>query len=257
MSPVPFHTLRVAAIIPETADSLSLVFDAPERSHRFDYLPGQFLTLRVPGPDGPDDPLARCYSLSSSPHVDQRLQVTVKRVADGRASNWLCEHVEPGTRLDVLEPAGAFTPRSLDEDLLLAAAGSGITPVLSILTSVLTAGTGRVGLVYANRDENSVIFRDQLDRLAREHPQRFAAVHWLESVQGLPGSDALGELVRPWRFDRAFVCGPRPFMAEMRTALREREFPRSRVHVERFASLGGDPFADARPADELDDLRTT
>lgn len=254
MSPVPFHTLRVAAIVPETADSRSLVFETPERAHRFDYLPGQFLTVRVPGADGP---LARCYSLSSSPHRDERLQVTVKRVSGGRASNWICDHVEPGSRIDVLEPAGAFTPRSLDEDLLLAAAGSGITPVLSILTSVLTAGTGRVTLLYANRDENSVIFRDRLDQLARAHPQRFSAVHWLESVQGLPSSDALHELVRPWSFDRAFVCGPRPFMGGVRTALREREFPRSRIHVERFASLGGDPFADARPADELDDLRAT
>lgn len=252
MSAVPFHTLRVAAIVPETADSRSLVFELrPEQAHRFGYLPGQFLTLRVPGEDGP---LARCYSLSSSPHVDERLQVTVKRVEDGRASNWICDRLEPGSRVDVLEPAGAFTPRSLDEDLLLTAAGSGITPVLSILTSVLTAGTGRVTLLYANRDEHSVIFREQLDRIAREHPQRFTAIHWLESVQGLPSSAALQELVRPLSFDRAFVCGPRPFMGEMRTALREREFPRNKVHVERFASLGGDPFAEALPAAELDDI---
>ena len=77
-----------------------------------------------------------------------------------------------------------------------------------------------------------------------------SAVHWLESVQGLPSSAALQALVRPLSVDRAFVCGPRPFMGEVRTALREQEFPRNRVHVERFASLGGDPFVDAQPAED-------
>ena len=248
MSPVLFHKLRVAAVVAETADSCSLVFDRPPaRADRFDYEPGQFLTLRVPGPDGP---VARCYSLSSSPHADQQLRVTVKRVDGGLASNWICDHVEPGSRLDVLEPAGTFTPRSLDEDLLLAAAGSGITPVLSILTSALTAGNGRVVLLYANRDEQSVIFRERLVQLVEQHPERLSAVHWLESVQGLPSSAALQALVRPLSVDRAFVCGPRPFMGEVRTALREQEFPRNRVHVERFASLGGDPFVDAQPAED-------
>lgn len=254
MSPVPFHRLRVAAVVAETADSCSLVFELhPDQASRFSYQPGQFLTLRVPDEQGS---VARCYSLSSSPHVDEQLRVTVKRVEGGCASNWICENAEPGTVLDVLEPAGAFTPRSLDEDLLLAAAGSGITPVLSILTSALTAGSGRVTLLYANRDEQSVIFRDQLAQLAQQNPARFAAVHWLESVQGLPNAAALAELVRPLAFDRAFVCGPRPFMAEMRSALRGNEFPRKKVHVERFASLGGDPFQDAHPAEVLDNAPT-
>lgn len=248
MSPVLFHRLRVSEVITETADTHSLVFTLSDgQAQRFEYRPGQFLTLRVPGHDGQ---VARCYSLSSSPHTDRQLKVTVKRVADGYGSNWICDSVVPGTELDVLEPAGVFTPRSLDEDLLLLAGGSGITPIMSIVTSMLTAGTGRVVLLYANRDENSVIFREQLAQLADEHPERLTVLHWLESVQGLPSLPTLHALVRPLVFDRAFVCGPKPFMSTVRGVLRELEFPRAKLHLERFASLGGDPFEDAQPGEE-------
>ena len=97
MSPVPFHRLRVAAVVAETADSCSLVFELrPDQASRFSYQPGQFLTLRVPDEQGS---VARCYSLSSSPHVDEQLRVTVKRVEGGCASNWICENAEPGTVL--------------------------------------------------------------------------------------------------------------------------------------------------------------
>ena len=84
--------------------------------------------------------------------------ITVKRTAGGYASNWILDTVTAGTVLDLLPPAGTFCPGSLDGDFLLFAAGSGITPVISILKSVLAAGRGRVALVYANRDERSVIF---------------------------------------------------------------------------------------------------
>lgn len=151
---------------------------------RFTYRPGQFLTVRVPSerPGG----AARCYSLCSSPVRDEHLKVTVKRTAGGYASHWICDHVTEGDTLEVLRPAGTFTPDSLDGDFLLLAAGSGITPVMSILASALHAGTGAVTLLYANRDEQSVIFRDELAYLAREYGDRLTVLHWLEFVQGLP-----------------------------------------------------------------------
>ena len=101
--------------------------------------------------------------------------ITVKRTAGGFASNWIAEHVRAGSVLDLLPPAGTFSPPSLDGDFLLFAAGSGITPVMSILKSALTAGRGRVVLVYANRDERSVIFGAALRDLVAGSAGRLTA----------------------------------------------------------------------------------
>ncbi|GAA5125589.1 ferredoxin--NADP reductase [Haloechinothrix salitolerans] len=241
------HRLRVAEVIPETADAVSLVFDLTERQReRFAYRPGQFLTLRLPTVDGA---LARCYSLASSPHTDDRLKVTVKRVDDGRASNWICDNVGPGAVLDALEPAGVFTPASLDDDVLLLAAGSGITPIMSIARSVLTHGTGSVVLCYANRGEDAVIFRDELRQLEATYPDRLTVLHWLESLQGVPTEHGLRGLLAGQRFTDVFLCGPKPFMTVARAVLRDLGVDRTRIHLERFNSLGGDPFADTVPAE--------
>jgi 3-ketosteroid 9alpha-monooxygenase subunit B len=236
-----FYRLRVAEVVPETPDAVSVVFTVPaELAHRYAYRPGQFLTLRIPGPDGSS--LARCYSLSSSPEQGDQLRVTVKRVADGHGSNWICDNLAPGAELDTLPPAGTFTPRSLDDDLLLVAAGSGITPVMSILRAALIRGRGRLTLLYANRDERSVIFAEELRALVAEHPDRLVVVHWLESVQGLPGQAPLVELARPFADREVFLCGPTAFMEQVSHALRELGVPRKRLHIERFISLTEDPF---------------
>ncbi|MFI9386966.1 2Fe-2S iron-sulfur cluster-binding protein [Kutzneria sp. NPDC052558] len=237
------HRLRVAEVVAETADAVSLVFELTARQReRFAYRPGQFLTLRLPTAAGP---VARCYSLASSPDTDPLPKVTVKRVPGGAASNWICDNVRPGVELDVLEPSGTFTPGSLDDDLLLVAGGSGVTPVMSIAKSVLAAGAGAIVFCYANRDEQAVIFRDELRELAAGHADRLVLLHWLESLQGVPTPDGLTALVRGRRFAEAFVCGPTPFMDIVRTVLRDLGLPRSRLHVERFTSLAGDPFQSA------------
>ncbi|MEU3693594.1 ferredoxin--NADP reductase [Streptomyces narbonensis] len=239
--PARTHRLRVVRVIAETADAHSLVLQAPpESADRFTYRPGQFLTVKLPGADG--RPAARCYSLASSPHTGEPLKVTVKRVAGGHGSNWVCDHLAAGDELEVLPPAGTFTPDSLDRDLFLAAGGSGITPVLSIAKSALAGGQGRVVLLYANRDEASVIFRDELRELAADHPDRFLVVHWLESLQGLPRADRLAAALAPYADREAFVCGPEPLMDAVEQALRAVGAPGHRIHRERFFSLGGHVF---------------
>ncbi|MFE5716781.1 2Fe-2S iron-sulfur cluster-binding protein [Streptomyces sp. NPDC056501] len=235
------HRLRVVRVIAETADAHTLVLQAPpESAARFTYRPGQFLTLKLPGADG--KPAARCYSLASSPHTGEPLKITVKRVAGGHGSHWVCDHVTAGDELEVLPPAGTFTPDSLDRDLLLAAGGSGITPVLSIAKSALAGGQGRVVLLYANRDESSVIFRDELRELTAHHPDRLLVVHWLESLQGLPRADRLAAALAPYADREAFVCGPEPLMDAVEQALRAVGTPGHRIHRERFFSLGGHVF---------------
>jgi 3-ketosteroid 9alpha-monooxygenase subunit B len=237
--------LQLAAVVDETADARSLVFKVPDGSQipadRLRYAPGQFLTLRVPSDR--TGSVARCYSLCSSPFTDDALTVTVKRTADGYASNWLCDNARPGMHVHVLAPSGTFVPKTLDADFLLLAAGSGITPMLAILKSALSQGAGKVVLIYANRDESSVIFAGVLRELAAKYPDRLTVVHWLESVQGLPSSVALGGLIGPYTGHDAFICGPGPFMAAAEEALKTAEAAPDRIHIEVFKSLESDPFA--------------
>ena len=253
VTPPRWRPLRVAAVVDETHDSKSIVFDVPaDQAETFRYRPGQFLTLRLPVGGRH---LPRCYSMSSAPAVDAAPRVTVKRVDRGRGSNWLCDHVQPGSVLEVLPPAGVFTPRKLEGDFLLLAGGSGITPVFSILRSALAAGQGRITLIYANRDERSVIFRRELTALAGAHPQRLLVVHWLDSVQGVPSVAQLAELALPFRAGQAFVCGPGPFMDACVAALQGIEMDAAQIHVERFASLPDEEDA-AAPAPVPADVET-
>lgn len=237
--------LQVSAVIEETADARSLVFSVPDGSSipadRLRYAPGQFLTLRVPSDR--TGSVARCYSLSSSPVTDDQLTVTVKRTVDGYASNWLCDNAHAGMRMHVLAPSGTFVPKNLDTDFLLLAAGSGITPMMAICKSALAEGSGNVVLVYANRDENSVIFGATLRELAAKYPDRFTVVHWLETVQGLPSAAALAGLVAPYTTREAFICGPGPFMAAAEQALQQAGAADDSIHIEVFKSLDSDPFA--------------
>jgi 3-ketosteroid 9alpha-monooxygenase subunit B len=241
-----FHQLKVAAVIAETAEACSLVFDVPPGLEAaFDYQPGQFLTLRIPSDR--DGSVARCYSLCSSPLTGDPLTVTVKQTPDGYASRWIVENVEQGTVLDVLPPAGMFVPSSLDDDFLLLAAGSGITPVMSILKSVLAAGRGRVVLVYANRDERSVIFGPALKKLAATAGSRLVVVHWLDVLQGLPTAEQLMPLVRPFSAYRIFASGPDPFVSVVKAAASAVGVPQRGVRVERFLSLQHNPFDAPEP----------
>lgn len=237
-APLPvqaYHALTVAQVVAETADAMSVEFSIPPAlAPLFAYRPGQFLTLRIGHPEGT---LARCYSLSSSPGIDAHPRVTVKRVRDGRASNWICDQLKQGAQVDVMAPAGAFTPSCLDGDLALLAGGSGITPMLSIIKAVLAQGTGKVWLLYANRDPETIIFRTDLQALAAAHPGRLVVQHWLDVVQGVPDSAQLQALLARQVADQYFICGPGPFMDGAQAALKALGVSRERVRVERFVSL--------------------
>jgi 3-ketosteroid 9alpha-monooxygenase subunit B len=246
--------LEIADVVTETDDARSLVFTVPGDSQvpaeRLRYAPGQFLTLRIPSDR--TGSVARCYSLCSSPFSDEALTVTVKRDRDGYASNWLCDHAHAGMRVHVLAPSGTFVPKTLDSDFVLLAAGSGITPIMSICKSALSEGGGQVVLLYANRDERSVIFADALRELAAKYPDRLTVVHWLESLQGLPSANALAQLAAPFTDRQAFICGPGPFMEAAREALERLKVPAAQVHLEVFKSLDSDPFAAVTIEDDGD-----
>ncbi len=228
----PYHALRVAQVVDETADARSLVLDVPEALRApFAYRAGQFLTFRVPV-DGRR--LVRCYSLASAPEADGGWKVTVKRVAGGRVSNWMNDAVREGDLLEAMRPAGLFCLTGRDADLLLYAAGSGITPVISIAKAALAATQRRVRLLYANRDRGSIIFRAELDGLERRHPDRLQVVHRLDAVEGFADATAVERHAEGRLGADCYVCGPGPFMDLVERTLLGRGVGRERIFIERF-----------------------
>ena len=252
----------MADVVDETADARSLVFTVPDGpgdpvipSERLRYAPGQFLTLRVPSDR--TGSVARCYSLCSSPFTGDPMTVTVKRTADGYASNWLCDHAHAGMKIHVLAPSGTFVPKTLDADFLLLAAGSGITPMMAICKSALSEGSGKVVLIYANRDENSVIFGGALRELAAKYPDRLTVVHWLETVQGLPSAAALAGLGGALRRPRRVHLRAGAVHGRRRGGAQEPGTPPERIHIEVFKSLESDPFAAVVIEDDGDEPPAT
>lgn len=229
------HELRVARTIAETHDAMSIVFEIPESlSETFAYRAGQFLSFKVPFRG---KVLVRSYSLSSSPDTDTEHKVTVKRVDDGRISNLFNDEVREGTTLMVVPPAGLFVldPDS-DREVVLFSGGSGITPCISIIKSALFGSARRLSLVYANRDERSIIFRDELDALRSAHSGRLSIEHSLDDRDGFLTTEDVARHVGANLERDFYLCGPATFMDTVEGALRGLGVPRDRIHIERFIS---------------------
>lgn len=231
-----FYDLKLSGIIQETDDTRSFVFEPPAPlRERFAYAAGQFLTFEVPF-DGV--PLRRCYSLASAPETERELKVTVKRVEGGRVSNWLNDALVVGASLRVQPPEGRFVlrPGENERPLLFFAAGSGITPVISLMKSALVATARRVRLVYANREARSVIFRDELSALVEAFPGRVEVIHHLDTDGGFLTPAAAARHVVGFEAADVYNCGPGPFMDMVERALDELGIAPERRHFERFVS---------------------
>lgn len=228
--------LTVVAIEQETADTRSFRLAIPAALRtQLAFLPGQYLTVRVPLPGGA---VWRCYSLSGLPGEDT-LRITVRQLPNGAASSWLHLHLAVGDSLTVLPPAGRFVPHSLDDDMLLLAAGCGITPLYSILQAVLQQGHGKVKLVYSCSQPEQAIFLQALLQLQQAYPQRFC-LHWHASAQqGRLDSAVLGQLAAGWLHAQAFICGPEAFMTLVEQTLLQQGMASARVHLERFSHVTG------------------
>ncbi len=232
--PVQYERLVIERIVQETPDARSFVLRVPpELGARFAYRAGQFLTFRVPWEGGH---LVRCYSLASCPETEAEWKVTVKRVDEGRVSNWFHDQLEPGKEIEVLPPAGRFVLRESDAPLLLFAGGSGITPVVSLLKAALATTSRTARLLYANRDRSSIIFHDELDALAARHPGRLQIVHRLDDADGFLEADAARDFAGGSERSDAYICGPGPFMDVVEVALAGLGFDADRIFIERFES---------------------
>lgn len=233
-----YDRLRVAQIIQETPDARSFVLEVPVAlGERYRYRAGQFLTFRVPHPDGAFN---RCYSLASAPEIDPRPKVTVKRVAGGKGSNWFHDTLAEGAELEVLPPAGRFVLGGGARPLLLFGGGSGITPMMALIKSALKAGGRRIRLFYANRDKPSVIFDRELAELVAGAGDRLEVVHHLDATQGLTTADEVRAVLAGFEDAEAYLCGPGPFMTLVEQTLLGAGLPRERVLLERFEASGND-----------------
>ncbi|MES2138023.1 MAG: 2Fe-2S iron-sulfur cluster-binding protein [Pseudomonadota bacterium] len=244
-----FHALRIAEIVPETAEANSIRFEVPpELRDRFAFKAGQHLTLRA---TLNGEEVRRNYSLCSAPDENDWL-VTVKRIGGGLFSNWVGDELKAGDTIEVMPPHGSFTTEfeaSNKRHLVGIAGGSGITPVMSLVRSLLKYEPhSRFTLLYGNRDSSSVIFLESLAALKDKHLGRFEIYHFLDQEEqdielfnGMLDRARCDEAIAHLVADAAdvdgwFICGPGPMMDAAEGALLDRNIPKERIHIERFTA---------------------
>lgn len=242
------YFLKIKEVVRPTPDAVTIHFWHP-LNEVIRYQPGQYLTFILPI-DG--QKVRRSYSMSSSPHTDVSLAVTIKRLPGGTVSNYLCDNAKPGDILETLEPLGTFVPK-LDarnqRRIALIGAGSGITPLLSMIKSILyVEPKTELWLLYGNRTKESTLFEKELNDLAGQSGGRFRITYVLSQPEagwtGLTGRlnqsnilKLLEELpVDDLRRTEFYICGPDGLMDEARGALRILNVPTEQVHKESFAT---------------------
>lgn len=261
-----FHRLSVRDVKRETQDAVSIAFDVPAHlAADYAFAPGQYLTLRATL-EGED--VRRSYSICSGPE-DGELRIAVKQVENGLFSGWANSAIKAGDALDVMTPTGRFGLAAAENGRLHVgfAAGSGITPILSIVRGVLAREPdSRFFLFYGNKSTTDILFREQLEELKDRFLGRLSIFHVLsKEEQDVPILNGRldGEKVRllltamvpAAAVDHAFVCGPSGMIDDLETTLKDLGLGAEKIHVERFVSaLGGKPRpkpevkADAPPA---------
>ena len=246
---VHFHKLVVREIVPETAEANSIRFEIPPALRdAFAFKAGQHLTLRatIEGEE-----VRRNYSLCTAP-AESDWMVTVKRIGGGLFSNWVGDALKAGDTVEVMVPHGSFTTEfsaANKRHLVGIAGGSGITPVMSLIKTLLREEPhSRFTLLYGNRDSSSVIFLEALAGLKDKHLGRLEIYHFLDAEEqdielfnGMLSRERLEEAIGALVPDAAevegwFICGPGPMMVAAEGALLDRNVPKERIHIERFTA---------------------
>lgn len=260
--PMRFYSLTVSSISTETPDAYTLSFVNPD-PEVFAYKPGQYLTLRL-FINGKDE--RRAFSLSSTPRHNKELSVTIKRISGGLVTNYIPENIEPGDTIDVLPPMGKFTvdiDPTAARHFVMIGGGSGITPLMSMTRAILAEEPkSDITLLYANHNKNSIIFRQELDKLEAQHGGRLKVVHvlsnepepWEGCETGLMIGQLLGSLLeqavnRSSLAPGYYLCGPSGLMAEVKNVLAARGVPNEQVHTEYYSA----PLPTEATDDEAED----
>jgi ring-1,2-phenylacetyl-CoA epoxidase subunit PaaE len=258
------YFLQVKEVVNETPDCVTIYFWHP-LSEQIKYKAGQFITVIVPI-DGKK--VRRSYSMSTSPHTDTSIGITVKRVIGGMVSNYLNDRVKVGDFLEVIEPLGNFYVEP-DADktrhLVLFAAGSGITPMMSIIKSILKMEPeSRITLVYGNRSEESIIFKDKIEELEYQYRERLKVHHilsrpsayWVGQVgrisQGI-GIRFMKDSYTDFTNDNFFLCGPEGMMEDVIKGLNIYNVSKNQIHRENFHA----PMLDEIHVEETDNSLKT
>jgi ring-1,2-phenylacetyl-CoA epoxidase subunit PaaE len=254
-----FHQLKVSDVKEETSDCVSLGFDIPsDLQNDFRFIQGQYITLKL---QINGEELRRCYSICTGPNEGE-LRVAVKRVVDGRASNWINGDLKAGDELTVMTPMGNFYSElnpANEKTYVLFAGGSGITPMMSIIKSVLeTEPNSSLVLFYGSLTESAIIFKKELDALHNGHNDRLS-VHYildkpeeeLDSIyMGIMTEEKINELMNQFvelgKSNEYFLCGPTGMKDNVLAYLSNAGIEKKKTHVEIFTS---DP--DIPEVDEL------
>ena len=252
-----FHGLTVTGVEKTIRDAVVVTLE-PDDPGAFEFIQGQYLTFRHEI-DGEE--VRRSYSICTGLD-DGRLEVGIKRVEGGRFSTWANEHLAPGDRLEAMAPMGAFhvpLDAAAARHYLCFAGGSGITPVLSILRTVLVREPrSRVTLVYANRGVNTIMFREEIEDLKNRHMGRLNVIHVLETdaqeidlFTGRVDGEKCAALFQGWidvkSVDLAFICGPEQMMLAIAEALRAHGLKDEQIKFELFATAGRGPAPAPHP----------
>lgn len=242
-----YYNLKVKEIVKETADAITIVFEAPEEG--LTYKAGQFLTLinRID-----EEEVRRSYSLCTSMLTDKHPAVTVKRVEGGKMSNYLANSLKVADTIRVMEPMGKFTaePQSGNKrHLVLFGGGSGITPLMAITKEILHGEPNSIiSLIYANRNIDSIIFHDQLEAMEQEYEGRLHVIHILDDAplnwqgpSGLLNPEKLKQLMEripDWGIEKTqyLMCGPEGMMNNIDAILTEFRVPKDRIFRESFVA---------------------
>ncbi|MGN6567616.1 MAG: FAD-binding oxidoreductase, partial [Flavipsychrobacter sp.] len=247
MSAPKFYPLKVKDVRPETADCVSVALEVPEELVAiFKFAPGQYLTFRKHVKDAE---VRRSYSICASPN-DNELRVAIKKVEEGKFSTFANEILRPGDVLDVMPPLGKFSPKvaATHKEYLAIAAGSGITPIMSIMKTVLeNEPDSSFTLIYGNRSRNTIIFREAIEALKNKFMQRVRVFHVLSRehmdvalfngrISAQKVKAFCDTLINIKDIDEAFICGPEDMILSVREQLIESGMPSGHVHIELFTS---------------------
>jgi ring-1,2-phenylacetyl-CoA epoxidase subunit PaaE len=248
MSALKFYPLKVKDVRPETADCVSVSLEVPEDlAKTFEFAPGQYLTFRRHFDNAE---VRRSYSICTSPK-DGELRVAIKMVEEGKFSTYAHSELKAGDVLDVMPPMGKFTPKKTDakhKEYVAFAAGSGITPIMSIMKTVLEEEpNSNFTLIYGNRSRTSIIFREAIEALKNKYMERLRLFHVLSReymdiplfsgrISAAKCEEFCKSLIDVKNVDEAFICGPEEMILSVREKLMELGMPQGSVHIELFTS---------------------
>jgi ring-1,2-phenylacetyl-CoA epoxidase subunit PaaE len=244
-----FHTLKIKDIRRETTEAVSIAFEVPpQQQPEYQFKQGQYVTLKmiVGGEE-----VRRSYSLCTSPFSEKELRVAIKEVAGGKLSTYINRELKVGDTMEVMTPMGNFHTVLMGgkaRNYVLFAGGSGITPMMSILKSILyVEKQSKITLIYANKNEEGTIFKSEIDKIAEsnsnlqvayifEHPQ--TKVSDLQTgIITVDKAKTLIENLNLGMADEYFICGPGPMMENVKVTLEGMKIPKEKVHIEYFTSV--------------------